>query len=38
VPGPYTTNTTAIITQVSPGIFRASVATNGPIQFYRLQR
>ena len=36
--GPYTTNTTANITQVSSGVFQASVAANGPIQFYRLQR
>ena len=36
--GPYATNSTAVITQSSPGVFQASVAANGPIQFYRLQR
>jgi hypothetical protein len=36
--GPFTTNSAAVITQVSPGIFSASVAASGLIQFYRLQR
>jgi len=36
--GPYATNTSATITPVSSGVFRASVPASGPIQFYRLQR
>jgi hypothetical protein len=36
--GPYTTNTSATITPVSSGVFRASAPTSSPIQFYRLQR
>jgi hypothetical protein len=36
--GPYTTNTSATITPVSSGVFRASTPASGPIQFYRLQR
>jgi len=36
--GPYTPAAGATISQVSPGVFRASAPANGPIQFYRLQR
>ncbi|HTL57696.1 MAG TPA: FlgD immunoglobulin-like domain containing protein [Candidatus Limnocylindrales bacterium] len=37
--GSYTDVTSAAtITQLSPGLFQASVATNAPIQFYRMQR
>ena len=36
--GPYSTNTSATISQISSGVFRASAPATGPIQFYRLQR
>src|SRR5262249_23638249 len=37
--GPFSDVTgTATITQLSPGVFQATVASNGPRQFYRLQR
>jgi hypothetical protein len=34
--GPYSAAAGASISQVSPGVFRATVPTNGPRQFYRI--
>lgn len=36
--GPYAPAASASITQLSPGVFKASVPANGPAQFYRVQR
>lgn len=36
--GPYATASGYAITQISPGVFQATVPVNGPIQFYRVRR
>jgi hypothetical protein len=36
--GPYSVAQGGVIGQVSPGVFRATVPVNGPVQFYRIQR
>lgn len=36
--GSYSPMASAVITLVSPGIFQASVPSNGPVQFYRIRR
>lgn len=38
VPGPYTSVTSASMSLVSPGVFKATANKNGAIQFYRLMR
>jgi hypothetical protein len=38
VNGTYAVATSAVITQVSPGSFQATVAATGPTQFYRIRR
>lgn len=36
--GPFTTISTATITQLSPGVFRATLSASGSMQYYRIQR
>jgi hypothetical protein len=38
VSGTYSSATGATVTMVSAGVFRATVPTSGPMQFYRIQR
>jgi hypothetical protein len=38
VNGTYSQLTTATITELSPGLFQASLPSSGPIQFYRIRR
>jgi hypothetical protein len=38
VTGPYTNSGTAVITKLSPGVYRATVPTSGAAQFYRVGR
>jgi hypothetical protein len=38
VSGSYTAATNAVITQLSPGLFQASVPASGPGHFYRIRR
>jgi len=38
VVGPYTNNLAAVITNVAPGAFKATVTTSGAAQYYRIRR
>jgi hypothetical protein len=38
VSGTYSTVAEATFTATSPGVYRCTVATNGPVRFYRIQR
>src|SRR5260370_42429386 len=36
--GSYSLKPTAAFTQISPGVFQASIAASGPTQFYRIRK